>query len=131
MALQDPQAEPSMEEILASIRRIISEEEQAPAQEEVLDLTQAEPEPAAPAPVEDERERGVVDHVAGAARLGHAPVEDLEGARQALGIDRKPGCMWAIVCEHCQNFHWNIPAPTEPKDYNRHNSAGFGRLGSA
>jgi hypothetical protein len=30
MALQDPQAEPSMEEILASIRRIISEEEQAP-----------------------------------------------------------------------------------------------------
>lgn len=45
MALQDPQAEPSMEEILASIRRIISEEEQAPAAEPVLDLTQsAEPE---------------------------------------------------------------------------------------
>jgi len=39
MALQDPQAEPSMEEILASIRRIISEEEQAPA-EPVLDLTE-------------------------------------------------------------------------------------------
>ena len=39
MALQDPQAEPSMEEILASIRRIISEEEQAP--EPVLDLTQS------------------------------------------------------------------------------------------
>lgn len=38
MALQDPQAEPSMEEILASIRRIISEEEQAPAAP-VLDLT--------------------------------------------------------------------------------------------
>jgi len=38
MALPDPQAEPSMEEILASIRRIISEEEQAPA-EPVLDLT--------------------------------------------------------------------------------------------
>ena len=49
MALQDPQAEPSMEEILASIRRIISEEEQAPASPEpVLDLTQAaEPELAA------------------------------------------------------------------------------------
>jgi uncharacterized protein len=46
MALQEPQAEPSMEEILASIRRIISEEEQAPA-EPVLDLTQqAVPEPA-------------------------------------------------------------------------------------
>ena len=41
MALQDPQAEPSMEEILASIRRIISEEEQTPtAAEPVLDLTQ-------------------------------------------------------------------------------------------
>ncbi|HYD86761.1 MAG TPA: DUF2497 domain-containing protein [Vitreimonas sp.] len=49
MALQDPQAEPSMEEILASIRRIISEEEQAP--EPVLDLTQTdEPVAAAPAP---------------------------------------------------------------------------------
>jgi len=46
MALQDPQAEPSMEEILASIRRIISEEEQAPA-EPVLDLTEhAQPAPA-------------------------------------------------------------------------------------
>lgn len=53
MALQDPQAEPSMEEILASIRRIISEEEQAPA-DPVLDLTdhvqEAAPAPA-PAPV--------------------------------------------------------------------------------
>ena len=36
MAIQDPQAEPSMEEILASIRRIISEEEQ-PAVEPVLE----------------------------------------------------------------------------------------------
>ncbi len=45
MALQDPQAEPSMEEILASIRRIISEEEQAPNTEPVLDLTQTD-EPA-------------------------------------------------------------------------------------
>ena len=42
MAMQDPQAEPSMEEILASIRRIISEEEQ-PAPEPVLDLTEHEP----------------------------------------------------------------------------------------
>ncbi|PZO49539.1 MAG: DUF2497 domain-containing protein [Alphaproteobacteria bacterium] len=42
MALQDPQAEPSMEEILASIRRIISEEEQAPTAEPVLDLTQTD-----------------------------------------------------------------------------------------
>jgi cell pole-organizing protein PopZ len=42
MALQDQQAEPSMEEILASIRRIISEEEQAPKAEPVLDLTQTD-----------------------------------------------------------------------------------------
>jgi len=50
MALQEPQAEPSMEEILASIRRIISEEDQAPP-EPVLDLTQAEE--TAPAPEDD------------------------------------------------------------------------------
>ncbi len=39
MALQEQQAEPSMEEILASIRRIISEEEEAPSGGE-LELTQ-------------------------------------------------------------------------------------------
>jgi cell pole-organizing protein PopZ len=50
MALQDQQAEPSMEEILASIRRIISEEEQTPNAAPVLDLTQTD-EPA-PAPVQ-------------------------------------------------------------------------------
>jgi cell pole-organizing protein PopZ len=50
MALPETQAEPSMEEILASIRRIISEEEQEPtASEPVLDLTQQAEEPA-PAP---------------------------------------------------------------------------------
>lgn len=49
MALQEPQAEPSMEEILASIRRIISEEDRAPAGEAVLDLTQAEPTAPPPA----------------------------------------------------------------------------------
>lgn len=58
MALQDPQAEPSMEEILASIRRIISEDD--PSAAPVLELTTpaAEPPPApaaAPAPaVEDD-----------------------------------------------------------------------------
>ncbi|MGD9965161.1 MAG: DUF2497 domain-containing protein [Hyphomonadaceae bacterium] len=50
MALQDQQGEPSMEEILASIRRIISEEEQTPNAAPVLDLTQAD-EPA-PVPVQ-------------------------------------------------------------------------------
>jgi cell pole-organizing protein PopZ len=55
MALQDPQAEPSMEEILASIRRIISEEEQTPQAEPVLDLTQTdEPAPAPIAAPEDD-----------------------------------------------------------------------------
>lgn len=39
MALQDPQAEPSMEEILASIRRIISEDEAAPEAAPVLELS--------------------------------------------------------------------------------------------
>ena len=56
MALQDPQAEPSMEEILASIRRIISEEEQAPNAEPVLDLTQTDeavPHRAASTPDDD------------------------------------------------------------------------------
>jgi uncharacterized protein len=58
MALQDQQAEPSMEEILASIRRIISEEEQAPTAEPVLDLTQTD-EP----PVEDDIVFEAVDQV--------------------------------------------------------------------
>jgi len=41
-----------MEEILASIRRIISEEEQTPNAAPVLDLTQADEPPPAPAPVQ-------------------------------------------------------------------------------
>lgn len=44
MAVQEQQAEPSMEEILASIRRIISEEEQEAEPEPVLDLTRPEVE---------------------------------------------------------------------------------------
>lgn len=47
MALQETQAEPSMEEILASIRRIISEDDAPPA-EPVLELNT--PAVAAPAP---------------------------------------------------------------------------------
>lgn len=49
MAMQEPQAEPSMEEILASIRRIISEEDQPGAAGQVLDLVQ----PADEAPEDD------------------------------------------------------------------------------
>jgi hypothetical protein len=51
MSVQEQQAEPSMEEILASIRRIISEEDQ---QAEPLDLTQKEPEPPMLAEPEDD-----------------------------------------------------------------------------
>ncbi len=56
MAAQEQQAEPSMEEILASIRRIISEEEQTPEAEPeaVLDLTQAEAPVAAALDEEDD-----------------------------------------------------------------------------
>ncbi|MDX2233410.1 MAG: DUF2497 domain-containing protein [Hyphomonadaceae bacterium] len=53
MALQESQAEPSMEEILASIRRIISEDDAgtaAPSQEPVLELSMPAPATAAPAP---------------------------------------------------------------------------------
>lgn len=52
MALQDPQAEPSMEEILASIRRIISEDEAAPAPAPVLELST--PATEAPAAMADD-----------------------------------------------------------------------------
>ena len=71
MTLQDPQAEPSMEEILASIRRIISEEEQ-PAAEPVLDLTQHEPaaEPEAP---EDDIVFEAVEQVVAAAAPAPMP----------------------------------------------------------
>ncbi len=48
-----------MEEILASIRRIISEEEQAPAPEPVLDLTQTEPT----APIAEEEDDIVFEAV--------------------------------------------------------------------
>lgn len=70
MALQDPQAEPSMEEILASIRRIISEEEQAPA--EPLDLTQAAPVEETPTP-EDDIVFEAVEEVVAAAPPVRAP----------------------------------------------------------
>jgi hypothetical protein len=83
MALQEPQAEPSMEEILASIRRIISEDEAQPSAEPVLELStpaseapqaaadddllvfdeQPDPEPApapTPAPVQQAMRAAVV-----------------------------------------------------------------------
>lgn len=63
-----------MEEILASIRRIISEEEQTPP---VLDLTEPEAAPA-PAPMEDDLVFEAVDEPAAAVEAAqptaHAPV---------------------------------------------------------
>lgn len=75
MALQDPQAEPSMEEILASIRRIISEEEQAPAASEpVLDLTQAAEPAKANTPEDDIVFEAVEELVIAAPTPAPAPV---------------------------------------------------------
>lgn len=77
MALQDPQAEPSMEEILASIRRIISEEEQAPSAEPVLDLTQTdEPVAAAPQPVTTNDDDIVFEAVEQAVAVEVTPVPE-------------------------------------------------------
>jgi cell pole-organizing protein PopZ len=74
MALQDQQAEPSMEEILASIRRIISEEEQSPAAEPVLDLTQMdEPTPQEKAAPEDDIVFEAVEEPAPAPAPAYAP----------------------------------------------------------
>jgi hypothetical protein len=78
MALQDPQAEPSMEEILASIRRIISEEEQ-PAAEPVLDLTEHVAAP--PAQTEDdivfEAVEPVVEEAPPPRPAPRAPVQEM------------------------------------------------------
>lgn len=106
MALEDQQAEPSMEEILASIRRIISEEEQAP--EPLLDLTSAQtqsvraarpvdediileaveaPAPAFPSPLEGtilsspsaNAAAGALARLAGQLRIADTPDQTLEG----------------------------------------------------
>jgi cell pole-organizing protein PopZ len=86
MALQDPQAEPSMEEILASIRRIISEEEQAPTKAEpVLDLSQAvEETPTPTATVEDDIVFEAVEEVIAAP----TPVRTQETITQAPPVAR-------------------------------------------
>lgn len=85
MALQDPQAEPSMEEILASIRRIISEEEQAPS-EPVLDLTQTEETIAPPPAIDDdlvfEAVEQVVAQEAPPAPVAPAPVRAAPSAAE-------------------------------------------------
>jgi valyl-tRNA synthetase len=87
MALQDQQAEPSMEEILASIRRIISEEEQTPNAAPVLDLTQTDI--VIPPP-----------NVTGSLHMGHAlnntlaghpgRFERMRGKRRAVAAGHRP-----------------------------------------
>jgi uncharacterized protein len=67
MAMNESQSEPSMEEILASIRRIIAEDEPAVATDEVLDL--AEPVEEAPPLPEPE--------VIATGPLAHTGADDL------------------------------------------------------
>ena len=74
MALQDSQAEPSMEEILASIRRIISEEEQASAEVEVAQVDAPAPR-SAQASVADDIVLKAVEQVAALP----APAPRLQG----------------------------------------------------
>jgi uncharacterized protein len=110
MALQDPQAEPSMEEILASIRRIISEEDEAPgaADEPVLDLTQpaaaahdahddivfeSDPEPAPAPPVVKAAQQPAPQPVAQPAPPAPAPV----AAPAPSGIVSQPNASAAAV----------------------------------
>ena len=74
MALQDPQPEPSMEEILASIRRIISEDEEEPAAKAA-----EAPRPAPPAPARIEPPR----QIAAAPSRPPAPQRAAPPARDA------------------------------------------------
>jgi cell pole-organizing protein PopZ len=89
MAVQEQQAEPSMEEILASIRRIISEEEQAPNAAPVLDLTQTDH----PAPqIADEEDDIVFEAVEPAAKqeVKHVPEPAIATAPQPRAIAAEP-----------------------------------------
>jgi hypothetical protein len=91
MAVQEQQAEPSMEEILASIRRIISEEEQAPNAAPVLDLTQTDY--PAPAPqIADEEDDIVFEAVEPAAKQEVKPVPEpaIATAPQPRAIAAEP-----------------------------------------
>jgi cell pole-organizing protein PopZ len=54
MSAQAKPSEPSMEEILASIRRIISDDEAKPAEEAAAPQLEAEPEPAPVAVIDDD-----------------------------------------------------------------------------
>ncbi len=99
MAMQEPQAEPSMEEILASIRRIISEEDQQPEarapSEPVLELTEpaedhdivafeeeAAPQPAPPPAQTPPPAAPPVSVIAPVAAMAAAPVPPAVSPRE-------------------------------------------------
>jgi cell pole-organizing protein PopZ len=84
MALKEPQAEPSMEEILASIRRIISEDEAPEAPQPVLDLTQ-------PASVDDDDDILVFDKV-----------------------EEEPEPLVELAPEPVAEMSWDEPEPASP-----------------
>lgn len=84
MAMQEPQSEPSMEEILASIRRIISEEDQPRATAEPLDLTdRAEPESDDLMVFDDEPEEEIAPPPVAAAPIQATPAPTLRAAPAA------------------------------------------------
>lgn len=110
MALQEPQAEPSMEEILASIRRIISEDEAQPSAEPVLELStpaseapeaaadddllvfdeQPDPEPA-PAPTPEPVQQAMRAAVAAAPRPADPIISDPVVTQAAGSFTRLAG----------------------------------------
>ena len=103
MALKDPQAEPSMEEILASIRRIISEEEQPG--EPVLDLTEAHAD--APA-AEDDLVFEAVEPVAAPAP---APVRAASPQPAPVAPAPNPAPVVHVAVEHAPVPETIISAP--------------------
>lgn len=86
MALQDPQAEPSMEEILASIRRIISEDEAQPSADPVLELS---------TPVEDEPRAAVDDDLLVFDEQAAPPPEPVVAAPVAAAPQPRPAAAQA------------------------------------
>ena len=89
MSEAESQQEPSMEEILASIRRIISEDDkpdgEAKASDDVLELTEvAEEEEKAPA--EEPKEEPAAEEAAAEEAVAEEPVEE-PAAEEESSID--------------------------------------------
>jgi cell pole-organizing protein PopZ len=87
MSAQAKPSEPSMEEILASIRRIISDDETKPAEEAAAPVAEPEPEPAAVAAIDDD----VLDLGAEAALVAApAPPTGLSDDSDIAFVDEQP-----------------------------------------